>query len=61
MRSYNPPSRQGTVVIPGFLGGANWSGASFEPTTGLLYVNSNNSPNIITLVESEVGVVSQGH
>jgi quinoprotein glucose dehydrogenase len=51
--AFNPPSRQGTVVIPGFHGGANWSGASFDPTTGLLYVNSNNVPNLITLVESK--------
>jgi quinoprotein glucose dehydrogenase len=49
--AFNPPSRQGTVVIPGFHGGANWSGASFDPTTGLLYVNSNNVPNVLTLVE----------
>ena len=53
--AFNPPSRQGTVVIPGFHGGANWSGASFDPTTGLLYVNSNNVPNIITLVEARKG------
>jgi quinoprotein glucose dehydrogenase len=53
--AFNPPSRQGTVVIPGFHGGANWSGASFDPTTGLLYLNSNNVPNIITLVEAEAG------
>jgi quinoprotein glucose dehydrogenase len=50
--AFNPPSRQGTVVIPGFHGGANWSGASFDPTAGLLYVNSNNIANIVTLVES---------
>jgi quinoprotein glucose dehydrogenase len=50
--AFNPPSREGTVVIPGFHGGANWSGASFDPTTGWLYVNSNNVPNILTLVES---------
>jgi quinoprotein glucose dehydrogenase len=50
--AFNPPSRQGTVVIPGFHGGANWSGASFDPTTGLLYVNSNNVPNVTALVES---------
>lgn len=49
--AFNPPSRQGTVVIPGFHGGANWSGTCFDPTTGLLYVNSNNVPNIITLVD----------
>ena len=47
-----PPSLEGSVVIPGFHGGANWSGASFDPTTGLLYVNSNNVPNIMTLVEA---------
>ena len=51
--AFNPPSLRGTVVIPGYHGGATWSGASFDPTTGLLYVNSNNVPNIITLVESK--------
>jgi quinoprotein glucose dehydrogenase len=53
--AFNPPSRQGTVVIPGFHGGANWSGASFDPTTGLLYVNSNNVPNITRLVDARPG------
>lgn len=55
--AFNPPSRQGTVVIPGFHGGANWSGASFDPTTGLLYVNSNNVPNITALVESKASTL----
>jgi quinoprotein glucose dehydrogenase len=50
--AFNPPSLQGTVVIPGYHGGANWSGASFDPTTSLLYINSNNVPNIVTLVKS---------
>jgi quinoprotein glucose dehydrogenase len=53
--AFNPPSRQGTVVVPGYHGGANWSGASFDPTAGLLYVNSNNVVNIVTLVESNGG------
>lgn len=53
--AFNPPSTRGTVVIPGYHGGANWSGASFDPTTCLLYVNSNNIPNIITLAESKPG------
>jgi quinoprotein glucose dehydrogenase len=39
-----PPSLRGTVVTPGFHGGATWSGASFDPTTGWLYVNTNNTP-----------------
>lgn len=42
----DPPSEQGTVVIPGFHGGATWSGASFDPSTGLLYVNTNNAPYV---------------
>ena len=46
---YMPPTTAGTVVSPGFHGGANWSGGSFDPTTGLLYVNSNNVPYIAVL------------
>lgn len=53
--AFNPPSTRGTVVVPGFHGGATWSGASFDPTTGWLYVNSNNQPNITTLVEQPAG------
>jgi quinoprotein glucose dehydrogenase len=47
---YTPPSTNGTVVIPGFHGGATWSGASFDPETGILYVNSNEQPNLARLV-----------
>lgn len=52
---FNPPSLQGTVVVPGFHGGATWSGASFDPTTGTLYVNSNNVPNVVTLKKAADG------
>lgn len=48
--AFNPPSIEGTIAMPGFHGGATWSGASFDPETGWLYVNSNNIPNIITMV-----------
>jgi quinoprotein glucose dehydrogenase len=40
-RPYIPPSKEGTVVFPGFDGGAEWGGPSFDPTTGILYVNAN--------------------
>ena len=46
---FAPPSLEGTIVYPGFHGGANWSGASFDPTSNRLFVNSNNVPNILTL------------
>ena len=39
--AFVPPSLQGTVVFPGFDGGGEWGGASFDPETGLFYVNSN--------------------
>ena len=53
--AFNPPSLVGTVVIPGFHGGANWSGASFDPTTNVLYINSTNVPNIMKLVPAKPG------
>lgn len=41
---FTPPSVQGTIQMPGLHGGATWSGASFDPTTGLLYINANDMP-----------------
>lgn len=46
-----PPSLQGTIVFPGTDGGAEWGGPAFDPETGLLYVNANEMPFIIRLVE----------
>lgn len=45
-KPYLPPSLEGSIITPGFHGGATWSGASFDPTTGLLYINTNNTPYI---------------
>ena len=47
--TFTPPSLEGTVTIPGLLGGANWSGASFDPASGLLFVNVNNLPYVLTI------------
>jgi quinoprotein glucose dehydrogenase len=48
---FDPPSLQGTVIFPGFDGGAEWGGPSFDPSTGLLYVNANEMAWILRLVE----------
>ena len=48
--NFMPPSIQGTVEMPGLHGGATWSGASFDPTTGRLYVNANDIPWLVDLV-----------
>jgi quinoprotein glucose dehydrogenase len=47
---FAPPSLEGTIVFPGFDGGAEWGGAAFDPDTSLLYVNSNEMPWIIKLI-----------
>jgi quinoprotein glucose dehydrogenase len=52
---YTPPSAQPMIQAPGFHGGANWSGAAFDPTTGSLYVNVNEIPNIQTMVPGAAG------
>jgi quinoprotein glucose dehydrogenase len=46
-----PPSTQGTVIFPGFDGGGEWGGSSWDQQAGLLYVNSNEMPWILTMVE----------
>jgi quinoprotein glucose dehydrogenase len=59
---YLPPSREGTVVFPGFDGGAEWGGAAADPD-GILYVNANEMPWILTLLETkrpEAGAPADG-
>lgn len=47
-----PPSLEGTVIFPGFDGGGEWGGAAFDPASGRLYVNANEMPWILRLVET---------
>ncbi len=45
-----PGSTQGTIIFPGYDGGAEWGGGAFDPTTGLLYVNANEMAWVLRLV-----------
>lgn len=47
-RKYLPPTKEGTVVVPGYVGGSPWSGASFDPRSRTLFVNTNNIPAIVS-------------
>ena len=47
-RIFNPWGSSLTLEMPGTLGGANWSGASFDPASGYLFVNT-----------SDLGVVGE--
>ena len=51
---YTPPSpvtdtNRGTIVLPGFGGGANWQSGAADPETGFVYVGSATNPSIIGL------------
>ncbi len=48
---FYPPTEQGTVIFPGFDGGGEWGGAAFDPKSQYLYVNANEMPWILTMVD----------
>jgi len=47
---FTPPSVQGTLTVPGNVGGMNWSGYAFDPQNGLLVVNVNNLPAKVRMI-----------
>ena len=49
---YTPPSREGTIVLPGFDGGGEWGGAAVDPETAVIYVNASDVPWIAAMRES---------
>jgi quinoprotein glucose dehydrogenase len=48
---FNPPSKEGTVIFPGFDGGAEWGGPAYDPETGILYVNASEMPWVLTMID----------
>ncbi len=52
---YIPASRQGTVMLPGTVGGGLWGGAAADPAKGILYVNSQNLPSIMQIIDAPAG------
>lgn len=50
---FTPPSLQGTFMIPGSRGGSSWGGGAIDPESGILYVRSNDSPEIATMKKVE--------
>jgi glucose dehydrogenase len=46
---FTPPSRQGTVQMPGNSGGATWGSSAVVPDRGLMFVVSKERPAIIKL------------
>lgn len=52
---FTPPSRAGTVILPGFDGGGEWGGGAYDPETGLFYINANEFAWILRLIPRKQG------
>jgi quinoprotein glucose dehydrogenase len=50
-----PPSKEGTVIYPGFDGGGEWGGAALDPNSNILYVNANEMAWILTMIDLNPG------
>lgn len=49
---FTPPSREGSVVLPGFDGGGEWGGAAVDRESGVIYVNASDVPWIAAMRET---------
>ncbi|MCH8895556.1 MAG: pyrroloquinoline quinone-dependent dehydrogenase [Proteobacteria bacterium] len=47
---FAPPSLQGTIVFPGFLGGNSWGGIAYDPEAEIIVTNTNRIAMVVTLV-----------
>ena len=43
---FTPPSIQGTITMPGSIGGAGWGSTSYDPETHTLFVKATNNPAV---------------
>jgi quinoprotein glucose dehydrogenase len=50
---YSPPSIQGTIALPGTIGGVGWGGAAYDPEINTLYVKASNSPSLFRMEKRE--------
>ncbi len=50
---FTPPSLQGTLSVPGNVGGMNWSGYAYDPQNSLLVVNTNNLPSRMGVIPAD--------
>jgi quinoprotein glucose dehydrogenase len=48
---FTPPSLQGTITVPGAIGGAGWGSTAYDPDTHTLYVKATNSPALYRIRE----------
>src|SRR5680860_283557 len=52
-RYYAPPSEDPILLLPGYDGGGEWGGAAADPEDGIIYINSNEMPWLLTVKKTE--------
>lgn len=57
---FTPPSVQGTIQMPGVIGGSGWGGGALDPATGVIYLKASEWPALIRLREPEQSDTIQG-
>ena len=50
---FTPPSLQGTIVMPGSIGGAGWGSTAFDPETRTIYVKATDQPILYRVKRGE--------
>ncbi len=49
--NFIPPSLEGSLMFPGYDGGAEWGGAAWDEDSGLLYINANEVGAILRVMQ----------
>lgn len=50
---FTPPSKKTIIIFPGQQGGAEWGGPAIDPVTNVLYINANEIPRLLTMVDAK--------
>ena len=58
-KMFMPQSKEGTIIFPGFDGGAEWGGPAVDPETNILYVNANEMAWILQMLDVPQKVVAK--
>jgi quinoprotein glucose dehydrogenase len=50
---FEPPSLQGTILMPGWVGGAGWGGGAFDPARQRFFVKATRNPVMARVVPAD--------
>jgi quinoprotein glucose dehydrogenase len=48
---FTPPSAEGTITMPGAIGGAGWGGGALDPRTGTIFIKVSNQPALFKIIK----------